>query len=295
MFVTGHCDIKINLTLRILDKRADGYHNICSLFWRRSSPETLQADFYAERDRLIVTGAEIPGENILTVACRHIRSVLGDGFLPPVEIILHKCLPMGGGVGAGSGNAAAFLRLVRMVAGSGDDLSFPGVASLGADVSFLASGYSLAIGCGVGDVLHGIEGDLNMSGLIFFPSWSVGTAQAYRMLDEARAVGRSVSESGEEQARDEAEALLDDLRYGRTIGGIPNDFMTCAGHEDEYAVLEDLASSSGASVWGLCGSGSGYFALFRPQDAAIGMQRVFYAIREKKYSLNWLRQILVLE
>ena len=295
MLVTGCCDIKINLTLRVLDKRGDGYHNICSLFWRRPSPEFVQADFSAERDKLIVTGAEISGENILSAACRHIRKVYGDSFLPPVEIILHKRLPLGGGVGAGSGNAAALLRLVSVAVGFGDDAMFPGVESLGADVAFLASGQNLAIAGGIGDVLRRVEGNLSMSGMIFFPSWSASTANAYRELDEARAVGRCGGLLSEEEARDEAAAVLSSLLSGGKVGRIPNDFTVCAGHEEEYALLEDLASSSGAVVWGLCGSGSGYFVFFRPEDADAGMRRVFRWVREKKDSLKWLRQILVLE
>ena len=295
MFVTGHCDIKINLTLRVLNRRDDGYHNICSLIWRRPSPETIQADFCAESDSLTVVGAEIPGENILTAACRHIRSIHSDDFLPPVKIILHKCLPLGGGVGAGSGNAAVFLRLARRVTGYGDDSMFPDVTQLGADVAFLASEQTLAIACGVGDIFCGVGENLNMSGLIFFPEWSVSTAHAYHALDGMRITGRDVGVSGEEQARDEALSLLGDLRSGRVVGRIPNDFSACAGHEDEYALLEDFASSSGAVVWGLCGSGSGYFVFFRQEDAVSGMRRLFCAVSEKKYSLSWLRQILVLE
>ena len=172
---------------------------------------------------------------------------------------------------------------------------FPGVASLGADVAFLASGQALAIVSGVGDVLYAVEGNLNMSGMILFPSWSISTADAYCALDAARAAGRHKGVSGEGQARDEAMSILDNLRSGRTVGRIPNDFMACAGHGDEYALLEDLASSSGAVVWGLCGSGSGYFVFFRPEDTDAGMQRVFCGIREKKETFNWLRQILVLE
>ena len=295
MLVTGRCGIKINLTLRVLEERGDGYHNICSLFWRRQSPEILQADFCAVRDRLTVTGAEIPGENTLIAARRHIRNSCGDDFLPPVEIILHKFLPPGGGVGAGSGNAAAFLCLARAAAGFEGEGMFPGIALLGSDVPFLASGQALAIACGIGETLHVIEGDLNMSGMIFFPSWSAGTAEAYRALDEARAAGRHEELLSEREARGEAMSVLDRLRRGRKVGVIPNDFSACAGHADEYALLEDLASCSGAIVWGLCGSGSGYFAFFRPEDAGVGMRRVFCAIREKKETFNWLRQILVLE
>jgi 4-diphosphocytidyl-2-C-methyl-D-erythritol kinase len=294
MFVSGTCDIKINLTLRVLGKRGDGYHDICSLFWRLESPEALEANFFAEKDRLIVTGADIPGENILTRTCRHIRNVYGDDFLPPVEIRLHKHLPGGSGVGAGSGNAAEFLRLVRDTRGfDGGDMP-PGVASLGADVAFLASGHSLAVACGVGDILHGIEGNLRMSAVVFFPCWSANTAHAYHMLDAAREAGRCGAIS-EAEARDEALSLLESLWCGRVVGEIPNDFIACAGHEDKYTEIEGMAAAAGAAAWGLCGSGSSYCALFRPEAAVDGKKQIFRTILEKKDKFQWLRQILVLE
>jgi 4-diphosphocytidyl-2-C-methyl-D-erythritol kinase len=295
MFISEICDIKLNLTLRVLNKRGDGYHDICSLFWRVRSPEMLEVDFNAERDGLIVTGADIPGENILVKACRHIRGVYGSDFLPPVAIRLRKHLPGGSGVGAGSGNAAAFLRLVSKTLGFGYDEMLPDIASLGADVAFLASGYSLAVAGSVGDALCGIDGSLHLPGMIFFPEWSINTAYAYHVLDEARATGSRTEISHEDDARDEAESILRRLRDGSAVGMIPNDFMACAGHEDQYARLHGLSSLSGAAAWGLCGSGSAYFALFRPDDAADGMKSIFAAIRGNNDKFKWLRQILVLE
>jgi 4-diphosphocytidyl-2-C-methyl-D-erythritol kinase len=293
MFISVACDIKLNLTLRVLNKRRDGYHNICSLFWRLRSPEALEVDFSAGRDNLTVTGADISGENILTRTCRHLREVYGDGALPPLGIRLHKRLPAGGGVGAGSGNAAALLRLVKSAYGIGGG-EFPGVASLGADVAFLASGHSLAVACGVGDVLRGMAGDLSLSAVIFFPRWSSDTPRAYRSLDLARASGHNPAVT-EDAASGEAESLLGALLDGRRVGAIPNDFMCCAGHEDKYAALESLACSTGSLAWGLCGSGSSFFALYSPRDASCGVRRMLEAIRHDSEKFKWLQQILLLE
>jgi 4-diphosphocytidyl-2-C-methyl-D-erythritol kinase len=293
MFISGACDIKLNLTLRVLNRRRDGYHNICSLFWRLRSPEVLEVDFSAGSDYLTVTGADISGENILTRTCRHIRDVYGAGSLPPIGIRLHKHLPAGGGVGAGSGNAAALLRLVKSAYGFGGG-EMAGVASLGADVAFLASAHSLAIACGVGEVLRGVAGALPLSAVIFFPCWSSNTPHAYRSLDLARASGHS-SPVTEDAAVGEAESLLGALASGSIVGEIPNDFMCCAGHEDKYSALESMACSTGSLAWGLCGSGSSYFALYRPHDAAGGVRRMFEAIRHNSEKFKWLQQILFLE
>jgi 4-diphosphocytidyl-2-C-methyl-D-erythritol kinase len=294
MFVAGTCDIKINLTLRVFGGRGDGYHDICSLFWRIRSPETVEVNFSAECDRLEVFGAEIPGENILWRTCRHIREIYGDESLPPIEMRLHKYLPVGSGVGAGSGNAAALVRLVRAAVCFKNDGLFR-AESLGADVAFLASGYSLALASGIGESLEEIKGHLRLAAVVFFPEWSADTNLAYRALDKARAESR-VGISSEEEAREEAALVLERLRNGLRVGALPNDFIACVGHEDQYGAMAELSSSSGALAWGLCGSGSAYFSLFAREAAKNGMKSLFDSLRKKeKNEFKWLRQILVLE
>ncbi|MDR2780446.1 MAG: 4-diphosphocytidyl-2C-methyl-D-erythritol kinase [Synergistaceae bacterium] len=293
MFLAGTCFIKLNLTLRVLSRRKDGYHDIFSLFWRLRSPEVVEADFDSGRDSLEVSGADIPGENILTRVCRHIRSVYGGDSLPPVSIRLRKHIPTGSGVGAGSGNAAAFLQIFRALRGKGPA---PGVSSLGADVAFLASGHSLAFASGIGDILEGLSGDLRLAAAVFFPEWSVGTSSAYDALDEMRARGDAGALSAHE-AREETVSVLGLLRRGERAGMLPNDFIHCAGHDDKYAALRGAADIAGALAWGLCGSGGAFFALFAPEDASVRMSAMFEAIREKdgKEKFQWLQQILVLE
>jgi 4-diphosphocytidyl-2-C-methyl-D-erythritol kinase len=295
MFVTWACDIKINLALRILDKRGDGYHDICSLFWRLRSPETLDVRIGSDSDRLTVLGASIPGENILSRTCWHIRSAYGLDALPPVDIRLYKRLPMGGGVGAGSGNAAALIRCFNALSVFGDE-SLPGIGALGADVAFLASDHALAIARGVGDILEGIDGDLQIDAVIFFPEWSSDTARAYSALDEERIAERVSAPLKADEARDEAMWVLDRLRNGLWAGLLPNDFIPVVGHEEQYGALIDAARSSGALAWGLCGSGSAYFSLFARENSACGIASLLETIEKKeKNEFQWLRQILVLE
>ncbi|MDR1651890.1 MAG: 4-diphosphocytidyl-2C-methyl-D-erythritol kinase [Synergistaceae bacterium] len=283
MYFTQPCSIKINLTLRVLGKRADGYHDLCSLFWRLRSPEVVEVSFGHFGDELAVSGADIKGENIITRACRHIRSVSGDE-LPGVRARLFKHLPAGSGVGAGSGNAAAFIRLCGAFAGHGNGPG-AGVASLGADVAFLASEHDLAIASGVGDELEGIDGTLPMRAVIFFPEWSCCTKEAYGALDEIR--GRESGYMPESTARNEALSVLDALRHGRRLGLLPNDFLDSAPHRGCYGELAGAASDSGAAAWGLCGSGSAFFALYGTSNECGKLL--------DKCRFDWLRQILVLE
>jgi 4-diphosphocytidyl-2-C-methyl-D-erythritol kinase len=277
MKFTAICSIKINLTLRVLDKRDDGYHDIRSLFWRLESPESLDVTLGVGRDELVVTGDRIAGENIVASARSYIRRTWGERSLPPARIELHKHIPRGSGVGAGSGNAAALLRLFAPGVP-------PDVCSIGADVAFLASGLPLALASGTGGCLEDVGGDLDLGARIFFPEWNNDTRSMYGLLDgdEAR---RRVADP---EAREEAFHVLGALRRGERLGMLPNDFAVYAGHEEEYGALAAAVESDGALAWGLCGSGSAFFALRgRGSSGAFPF--------EKYGAFQWLRQILVLE
>src|ERR1700716_3912941 len=94
---------KINWSLRITGKRADGYHDIETLFQTISLHDTLTIT-PADRLSLTCDDPQIPVDdtNIVLRAARAIGA-------PPVRIELHKRIPAGGGLGGGSSNAAATL------------------------------------------------------------------------------------------------------------------------------------------------------------------------------------------
>jgi 4-diphosphocytidyl-2-C-methyl-D-erythritol kinase len=286
------CPIKLNLTLRVLGKRPDGYHEINSLFWRLRSPESLEACFDSGKEELSVFGDDIPGENIVSRTIRHIRDVCGDDVFPPVDLRLYKRIPTGSGLGAGSGNAAAAVGLFRRICGGIKNAALD-LVSVGADVAFLAGDHEVALVRGRGEILEGLSGRPKAEAALFFPRWRSDTGRAYEMLDEARERGvtRTVLES---EARDEAISVLDILKDGRRIGLLPNEFLCCVGHEREYGALAALADASGALAWGLCGSGSAYFALFDPEDDD-DLRAMLGAIKNGKDEFQWLRKILVLE
>ncbi|MDR1472739.1 MAG: 4-diphosphocytidyl-2C-methyl-D-erythritol kinase [Synergistaceae bacterium] len=298
MLFTETCSIKINLTLRVLGAREDGYHDIYSLFWRLRSPEALEISVPSPDDELRVTGADIPGENILSRVQRHIRGVCGDGSFPGVSMRLHKLLPVGSGVGAGSGNAAALLRWfgrVRHATSLGGDV--PGMASLGADVAFLASGRDLALAHGVGDLLDGLDGSLPLSAVICFPEWASYTARAYASLDAYRRARGMGPPMDEVRSRVEALSVLNSLRNENKLGILPNDFISCLSeYESCYNTLYEVFDKNGSIAWGLCGSGSACFALFRRKDAGFAIPGLTEALsREESSRFQWLRQILVVE
>ena len=138
---------KINLTLRVTNKRPDGYHNLVSTFMKIASGDVLYITESNSGRDAVTADMHLTGENIVAKALRIARE---EGFrIPPLNVRIHKSIPPGSGLGAGSGNAAAVLQLfgAERVA-----------AKVGADVPFLASGHNLASVSGIGDRSRGNGG-----------------------------------------------------------------------------------------------------------------------------------------
>lgn len=281
------CSVKINLNLRVFRRRPDGYHELHTLFWRRPSPEVLVIDFDDRsdfRDDLTVYGAKIPGGNLVTRALEGLRA--GDATmraLPSLKMELFKFFPMGSGVGAGSGNAAAFLRWARRL---GVPVTAENCAVYGADVAFLASCANLAYAEGVGERLTVEDKKLEIPGVIIFPRWFSSTRDAYSRLDALRE-GKDVGAPA--QAREQSRQLLDHLIAHQRVGLLPNDFLPIFfASRPEYATVFSRAESLGALGWGLCGSGSALFVLFSDTEALFSLQRSL--AREE-----WIEKIWVME
>lgn len=282
------CSFKINLNLRILRKRDDGFHEIHTLFWRRRSPEVLEIRTGVDRDALYVEGANIPGENLLWRACSFLRARFGADALPPIEMRLSKFLPMGSGIGAGSGNAAVLLRWFASTR-AGVCIDPAAACTLGADVAFLASDSNLALADGIGEELQGLDGELNLPSVILFPSWSTGTREAYDRLDSERKCGQG-SAPGRDEARAASLDILHRLRKREFVGPLPNDFIPCRIDSLPcYNEAGALFEANGALAWGLCGSGSSYFGIFASRAG------ITPAVLSQLEAFPWLQKILVME
>jgi 4-diphosphocytidyl-2-C-methyl-D-erythritol kinase len=290
MFAIEICSMKVNLTLRVFGKRGDGLHDVHSLYWRVRSPEVIEITEGADVDRISVIGADIPEENILAGVCRYLRGRWGEKSLPPLCLRLFKHIPMGSGVGAGSGNAGALLRWFYRAREAVSDAG--GMLPLGADVAFLASDFDLAFVGGAGEVLNGLNGvheKLSLPVVFFFPEWSSNTREAYESLDQIE--GRAVSSEAESLA--ESRDVMDKLFKGMKVGLLPNDFIQCfKKQEKHYNDLYAAVESSGALAWGLCGSGSACFALYGRGRDLKSLSRLLDSGPLSR--LKWIRQVMFL-
>ncbi|TNC81315.1 MAG: 4-(cytidine 5'-diphospho)-2-C-methyl-D-erythritol kinase [Oleiphilus sp.] len=170
---------KLNLFLHINGRRADGYHELQTLFQLLDVGDRMH--FRMRRDGLIRLTPEIPGvvmeQNLAYRAARllqaHANTSLG------VEIDLHKRLPMGGGLGGGSSNAATTLLALNQLW----SLNLPNITlqkiglQLGADVPVFVAGKS-AFAEGVGEQLSPMNLQENYF-LVIKPNCHVSTAEIF--------------------------------------------------------------------------------------------------------------------
>jgi 4-diphosphocytidyl-2-C-methyl-D-erythritol kinase len=165
---------KINWSLRVTGKRADGYHDLETVFQLISLHDTLT---FSESDHLVVTCDDrtIPTDerNLVVKAAR----ALG---VDRVAIHIEKRIPSGGGLGGGSSNAAATLTTLAKMFNIDRPLE-PLALQLGSDVPFFLVG-GTAYATGRGEVITPIPAAPKLPLLLVLPRERVSTAEAFRAL-----------------------------------------------------------------------------------------------------------------
>jgi 4-diphosphocytidyl-2-C-methyl-D-erythritol kinase len=180
---------KINLSLRVLDREPDGYHSIETVFLRLQLGDDVRLHIRANA-RTLRCGVMRDQPEEQNLAYRAATLYADEtGWPGGFEIVIKKRIPIGGGLGGGSADAAAVLRILNGLAQrpiSSDALQQ--VASrLGSDVPFLASDHVMAIGWGRGEKLLRLPPLPSRDVQLFFPPFGIDTAQAYALLDSVRA------------------------------------------------------------------------------------------------------------
>lgn len=180
---------KINLRLRILAREASGFHQIETLFLRLELADDVRIRLTSGERSLDVTGADpvALGPVEQNLAWRAAESYFAasesrGGF----AIELTKRIPIGGGLGGGSADAAAVLRALDAMADHplGEAYLVQLASTLGSDVPFLASGHAYALAWGRGERMLALTPPPVRGALLILPSFGVDTAEAYKWLDE---------------------------------------------------------------------------------------------------------------
>ncbi len=180
---------KVNLALHVTGRRDDGYHIIESLVVFTRFGDRVQA-FAAEEDGLAVSGryaAGVPadGRNLIVMARDALRKAAGSRNAFPVAIALEKNLPVASGIGGGSSDAAAALRLLSRIWGLDIDAAeLARIAlSLGADVPMCLAAQPL-VARGIGENVEPLPAFPSLGLVLVNPGVPVSTPQVFSALRE---------------------------------------------------------------------------------------------------------------
>jgi 4-diphosphocytidyl-2-C-methyl-D-erythritol kinase len=246
---------KINLYLKVLGKRDDGFHELCTVFQTVSLHDDLT---FEEDEKLIFTcdDAAIPiGDDNLVVKA---AGILRDnyGVTKGAKIHLQKRIPAPGGLGGGSSNAAVtLLGLAKLweINITQEELTRTG-RELGSDVPFFLHG-GRAIGTGWGEEITPIDQTPEKYILIVTPDVEISTREAFARLEAPRLTPEALK-SNLIVCRFEAESL--DLRHTALINDFEKSVFETAPEVGrvkerllELGAAQALMSGSGASVFGI--------------------------------------------
>jgi 4-diphosphocytidyl-2-C-methyl-D-erythritol kinase len=254
---------KVNLDLRVLGVRADGYHELRTVFQTIELHDTLVC---AERPgpfRLTcrVAGVPLDATNLIWKSAAALWTALGRrGEIGDTTVHIDKRIPVEAGLGGGSADAAAALMaLGRLWGGAPLGLLREVGASVGADVPFFLSG-GTALGLGRGEEIYPLVDLPPHFVVVVRPPFGVSTAEAYSWYDEDRAAGQ----------RDEnREFQLLPVPWPSRAAQMINDLEPpVVRRHPEIVVVKQHLRDLGATAAAMSGSGSAVFGLFRKRAVA---------------------------
>lgn len=184
---------KVNFNLEVLPKREDGFHSIKSIFQTVDLYDELvvQIDQSEEESNCTVVcdSMELPQKNTLTNAYQAFTEIAGCK-VPAVTVKLIKGIPSGGGLGGGSSDGAALIRVLEKFCGiklSYEQLDYI-AAKTGSDVFFFMhcdeNGSGCAVVTGRGEKIKKITPRKDLFILFIFPEVSSSTKEAYELVDQ---------------------------------------------------------------------------------------------------------------
>ena len=254
---------KVNLDLRVLGTRPDGFHELRTVFQAIELHDTLVS---VERPGPFTVKCRMPGvpldeDNLVWRAAAGLWKALGRPGPPrDVVVTIDKRIPIQAGLGGGSADAsAALLALARLWGGAPVTLLREVGTAIGADVAFFLSG-GTALGLGLGEEIYPLV-DLPPHWIVIVrPPFGVSTAEAYSWYDDDRTAG----------LKETRELQMLPVPWPTRAAQMINDLEPpVLRRHPEIATLKSALREAGAVASAMSGSGSAVFGLFRSRaDAA---------------------------
>lgn len=254
---------KVNLDLRVVGTRTDGYHELRTVFQTIALHDTIEVEAIDGPLRLTCDAPGVPLDagNLVWRAARSLWAAIDRPGEPHgVAIRIAKTIPLQSGLGGGSADAAAgLLALARLWGGVPPEVVREVAAGLGADVPFFLTG-GTALGLGRGEEIYPLVDMPAHAVVLVTPPFGVSTVEAYRWYDEDRAAG--LKEPPRELQRlpvpwpSRAAQMINDLE------------PPVVRRHPEIGWLRTLLREAGAVASAMSGSGSAVFGLFAQRAAA---------------------------
>ena len=266
MEIVEYAYAKLNLGLKILGRRGDGFHDILSVFQTVDLCDRLV--FRPAGQGQIILSCDdadlsVGPENLVYRAVLAFRSY--TGMDRGVEIVLEKRVPMAAGLGGGSSDAAAVLRVLNRAWEAG--LSYRELcdlgATLGSDVPFFVRQKGTAVVSGRGESVRYVPWSADVVYVLVCPGFQVGTGWAFANYKKTLTV------------HGEYDRFVNSVKNFREVsvsdfwGRIENDFLPLIvqSHPETRDILSRL-TDAGARVASMSGSGSTLYGVFESRDVA---------------------------
>ncbi len=247
---------KINIGLRILEKRADGYHNIESVFYPVGWSDVLEAipmDGFGKIE-LHLSGIPVPGRRDDDNLCVKLyKALLKKYKLPSLKVWLHKTIPIGAGLGGGSSDAAHFMKMLNEMCKLNltQEEMKEYVGALGSDCVFFIDNKPV-LASGRGEITEAIKLELSSYFIaIVYPEMQISTPVAYGLVSP-----KPCNDS------------LKDIVLNKKV----MDWKSCLENDfekplfDKYPLIAEVKQSlynEGAIYAAMTGSGSAVYGVFR--------------------------------
>lgn len=247
---------KINLGLNVLYKRADGFHELESVFYPVNIFDAIEI-LDAKNLQFSVYGIDIPGDSLDNLCVKAFKLLQADHHIENVHIHLLKNIPFGAGLGGGSSDAAVVLKMLNKKFDL--HLSLEQLenyaAQLGSDCAFFIKN-SAQLARGRGEILETVDLDLGQkSFLLIKPNFGISTKEAYENIRT--------------NVKNEPIIEIVSNRVEDWAGRLKNDFEEALFPKyPTLAKIKNELYEQGAIYASMSGSGSTMFGIFKDLNSA---------------------------
>ncbi len=252
---------KVNLFLRITGRRPDGYHELDSIFVPVSLCDRVGLALRPAKGASVLLRCNWPelGPEADNLAVRAAHAFMAAfGVEAEVMIDLRKSIPAGAGLGGGSSDAGAVLRLMAELCGINDPVKLTAIAvRLGADVPFFLAPAPARVR-GIGELIEPLTAFTPLTLIIAVPPITVATAEVFKRLN--RAAWSGPASDGDVRALSAGRA--DSRRLANDLAGVATERWPVIGE------LKRALEECGAEGAAMSGSGGAVFGVFGTQPAA---------------------------